>query len=152
MPLRSITDHSILLVEDNEDDALLVQRSMRRAGANCGIERLVDGAAAVRYLAGEGEFADRNRFPLPSLILLDLKLPLKNGFEVLAWIRAQPGLRRIPVVVLTSSKEDADLKRAYDLGANSYLVKRIGMDATTELIQTLGLYWLAYNERPSIRP
>lgn len=142
---------SIVLVEDNTDDVLLLQRSLRKTGVSCGVTVCGDGESAVRYLAGEGEYSDRTRFPLPSLLLLDLKLPRKNGFEVLSWMRSQPGLRRLPVVVLTSSREESDLKRAYDLGANSYMVKRTGTEATTDLMRILTQYWLTANEQPPLK-
>ena len=143
---------TILLVEDNEDDALLIQRAFRRIGSVHPMRRLSDGEQALAYLAGEGAYADREAHPLPDLILLDLKLPRRSGFEVLEWLRGQPGLRRLPVVVLTSSRESRDVDRAADLGANSYLVKPVDFDALQEMVRALGLYWLTFNERPELRP
>jgi len=90
------------------------------------------------------------RYPLPALMLLDLKLPRKSGLEVLAWLREQRGLLRLPVVVLTSSKESVDVGQAYDLGANSYLVKPVAFDKLLEMVKALGLYWLILNEKPDI--
>ena len=143
---------NILLVEDNEDDALLIQRAFRRIGSVHPMQRLSDGEQALAYLAGDGAYSDREAHPLPALVLLDLKLPRRSGFEVLEWLRGQPGLRRLPVVVLTSSRESRDVDRAADLGANSYLVKPVHFDALQELIRALGLYWLTFNERPELRP
>ena len=139
----------ILLVEDNADDVLLIRRAFRKSGAACEIVEVGDGDAAVSYLGGTGEYTDRPSHPLPTLVLLDLKLPRRNGFEVLEWLRGRPGLRRLPVVVLTSSNHAGDLDRAYDCGANSYLVKPVRFEALLEMARTLGLYWLQLNERPN---
>ena len=109
-----------------------------------------DGDQAVAYLEGKGDYADRKQHPLPVVVLLDLKLPRRSGLEVLEWMRAQPDLRRIPVVVLTSSRESVDVNKAYDLGANSYLVKPVTFNDLVELITTLDLYWLILNERPDV--
>src|SRR3712207_4503791 len=141
----------ILLVEDNEDDVLFVRRAFRQARPANPLHVVEDGDAAVSYLAGEGEYADRTRHPLPALVLLDLKLPRRSGLEVLEWLRAQPGLKRVPVVVLTSSRENTDVNRAYDLGANSYLLKPVEFDSLLELVKTLGLYWMVLNENPETR-
>ncbi len=137
----------ILLVEDNPDDAALIRRAFRRAGVAASIRGAADGELAVAYLAGEAPFAGTGENPLPALILLDLMLPRRSGFEVLEWLRAQPGLRRIPVVVLTSSEQAVDLDRAYDLGANSYLVKPVMVDALTGMVRNVQQYWLGLNRR-----
>src|SRR5947207_15017530 len=107
----------------------MVRRSFTKASLQGTLDVVDDGDKAVAYLAGHGGFADRARHPLPVLLLLDLKLPRRSGLEVLAWVRQQPTLKRLPVVVLTSSEESADINRAYDLGANSYLVKPVAFDA-----------------------
>ena len=142
------SDVTVLLVEDNSTDALMVRRAFRKANITSPLEVVEDGDKAVDYLTGQGAYADRARFPLPVLVLLDLKLPRRSGLEVLDWLRQQPGLRRLPVVVLTSSQENADIGRAYDLGANSYLVKPVSFDPLLELIKVLGLYWLVHNQPP----
>ena len=142
---------TILLIEDNQDDVLLIQRAFRRIGAVHPLRVLSDGEQGLAYLAGEGSYADREAHPLPALVLLDLKLPRRSGFEVLEWLRGQPGLRRLPVVVLTSSRESRDVDRAADLGANSHLVKPVHFDALQEMVRALGLYWLTLNERPELR-
>ncbi|RPH48652.1 MAG: response regulator, partial [Planctomycetota bacterium] len=97
---------------------------------------------------GSGDFAARGRFPLPSLILLDLKLPRKSGLAILQWLRQQTALKHIPVIVLTSSKESSDVSRAYDLGANSYLVKPVGFEGLLELVKSIGMYWMILNKTP----
>jgi CheY-like chemotaxis protein len=146
----SFAHSPILLVEDDPNDALLLQRAFRKANLANPIQLVSDGDAAVSYLAGQAPYADRSRHPLPVLVLLDLKLPRRSGHEVLEWLRAQPGLRRLPVVVITSSKESVDVRRAYDLGANSYLVKPVGFDALIEMVKALNLYWLILNQPPEV--
>ncbi|HWO69130.1 MAG TPA: response regulator [Actinomycetota bacterium] len=141
---------SVLLVEDNPDDVALIQRAFRKANIANPLRVVTDGEEAVAYLAGRGEYADRARHPLPVLVLLDLKLPKRSGHEVLAWLRSQEGLRRLPVAVLTSSREAADVNRAYDLGANAYLQKPVGFEALHELVGTLNLFWLILNEKPDL--
>ncbi len=141
---------TILLVEDDPNDVLLVQRAFRNARIANPIHTVTNGDAAVAYLAGDGDYADRERYPLPVLVLLDLKLPRRSGHEVLQWLRAQPVLKRLAVVVLTSSKESEDVNRAYDLGANSYLVKPVAFDELIRMVQTLDVYWLLLNERADI--
>ena len=142
---------NILLVEDDPNDVLLTQRAFHQAGRGAVLHVVTDGEAALAYLGGRNGYADRGRFPLPTLMLLDLKLPRKSGHEVLAWLRAQPGLRRLPVVMLTSSRESADVNRAYDLGANSYMVKPVAFEALFDLAEKLNLYWLLTNHPPQVR-
>lgn len=140
---------TILLVEDNPVDILLMQRAFRNeAFANTSLQIVRDGDAAVFYLNGDGEYSDRNRYPLPAIILLDLKLPRRSGHEVLVWLKQQPELKRLPVVMLTSSSQTPDVKRAYDLGVNSYLVKPIGFASLVEMMQSFNQYWLNYTELP----
>src|SRR5207247_353014 len=115
--------NTILLVEDDPNDVLLMQRAFRKANLTNPLHVARDGQEAIEYLAHQGNFADVRRYPPPTLMLLDLKMPRKNGFETLEWLRQQPGLKRMVVIVLSSSSELADINRAYDLGANSYLVK-----------------------------
>jgi CheY-like chemotaxis protein len=142
---------TILLVEDDPNDVFLLQRAFRKAGFEHPVQAVGDGEEAVAYLTGAGSYADRAQFPLPLLVLLDLKLPRKSGLEVLAWLREQPALRRLPVVVLTSSREPADVNRAYDLGANSYLVKPLGFEALLDMVKSLNFYWLTLNEHAEVR-
>lgn len=145
-----VASQPVLLVEDEENDILFVQRAFKHAGILNPLEITRNGDEAVAYLQGVGKFADRTQFPLPVFVLLDLKMPRKSGLEVLAWAKEQTGLKRIPIVVLTSSKNDADVNRAYELGANSYLVKPVSFEGLIELVKSLQLYWLVLNERPAV--
>jgi CheY-like chemotaxis protein len=140
----------ILVVEDDPNDILLIQRAFSKARILNPLQFVSDGDDAVGYLSGDGIYADRAKFPFPVLVLLDLKLPRRSGLEVLGWIRGQPGLKRLPVVVLTSSKESVDINRAYDLGANSYLVKPVGFDSLLELVKSLEVYWMMLNQNPDV--
>ncbi len=142
-----IQDKSILVVEDVTTDARLIERSMKKAKVCNPLIFVSDGEMAIEYLAQRVKSSDTG-FGLPVLILLDLKLPKKDGFEVLNWIKQQPVLRRIPIVVLTSSSLSPDINRAYDLGANSYLVKPVENDALIEMFRKLDVYWLLLNEPP----
>jgi CheY-like chemotaxis protein len=139
----------ILLVEDSDDDVALIRRAFRRGGVTTGLRVLGDGDSAVAYLAGEGDFHDRERHPMPRVLLLDLKLPRRSGLEVLEWVRSRPELRSLIIVILTSSRESRDLHVAYQLGANSFLVKPVEFDRLLDLVKTLDLYWIGYNETPS---
>jgi CheY-like chemotaxis protein len=140
----------ILLVEDNPDDVLFLQRAFRATEIRVPIRVLPHGEAAIDYLAGRGEYADRQAYPLPALMLLDLSMPRVSGFDVLRWLRAQPLLRRLPVIVLTSSSQDEDVARAYDLGVNSYIVKPSGLKQIADVAQQIERYWLAINRRPEL--
>jgi CheY-like chemotaxis protein len=140
----------LLHVEDDPNDVLLLQRAFKKANVPISIQSVNDGDKAVAYLSGAETFGDREKFPLPALVLLDLKMPRKSGLEVLAWIRGQEKLRRVLVVIFTSSKHDEDINRAYDLGANSYLVKPVGFDMLVDLAKLLHQYWLTTNERAQI--
>lgn len=142
---------TILVVEDNPDDVFLLQRAFRKANLTNPVQVVGDGQAAIDYLGGAPPYADRGTHPLPALILLDLKLPKRSGHEVLEWLRAQPGLRRVPVAVLTTSRESPDVTRAYDSGANSYLTKPVDFDALLDLVKAVHGYWLVHNERPDLR-
>jgi CheY-like chemotaxis protein len=147
------TDGSpILLVEDDPDDVALIMRAFRRANLANPVTVAHDGEEAVAYLSGGGVYADRSSSPLPVLILLDLKVPRRSGHEVLEWIQAQDGLRRIPVAVLTSSRERRDVDKAYDLGANAYLVKPVDFEELLRMVKSLHLFWLMLNEPPEVGP
>jgi CheY-like chemotaxis protein len=146
------TMQTIVLVEDNEDDVALLRRAFQRAAIANPLHVVGDGEAAMQYLAGEGGHADHTQHPLPALMLLDLRLPRYSGFEVLAWLRNQPGLKRLVTVILTSSPQTADIAQAYDLGANSYLVKPGTPSDLVAMVHTLHLYWIAYNTIPPLSP
>jgi CheY-like chemotaxis protein len=128
---------TILHVEDDPNDTLLFQHACRKAGIVFDLQAVSDGDQAMAYLRGANDFCDRSKFPLPQLILLDLKMPRVSGFDVLTWLQSQDALKGVPVIVLTSSNHDADVKRAYSLGAKSYLVKPVGFEALVELVKTL---------------
>ena len=139
--------YSILLVEDDHNDVLLIKRAFQKVNIANPIIVVNDGEQAISYLAGREPYVDRN---LPILVLLDLKLPRKSGHEVLEWLRKQPNIKRLPVVVLTASSESSDVNLAYDLGANSYLVKPVTFDSLVEMVKTLNLYWLILNKRADV--
>lgn len=148
--IMGLKDSGILLVEDDSNDVLFIQRAFRRSKLESSMQVVRDGDEAVAYLSGEGKYADRNLYPLPGMILLDLKLPRRSGLEVLEWLRNQPVLKRIPVVILTSSKEHNDVNKAYDMGVNSYLLKPVNYNALNEMIDTLNAFWLRLNCYPSV--
>lgn len=136
---------AILLVEDNEDDVLLMKRALKAAGVTNSLHVVEDGQQAIDYLAGVGDYNNRKTFPLPHLVFLDLKLPLKSGHEVLEWIRKQSCFNSLVVIVLTSSGAQSDLNKAYKLGANSYLVKPPTAEQLVEMAKAFQWYWLKYN-------
>jgi CheY-like chemotaxis protein len=146
----SLREGVILLAEDDPNDVLLIQRAFQRTLVANPVQVVRDGEEALAYLKGEDPFSDRERHPLPVLLLMDLKMPRKTGLEVLEWVRQQPGLRRLPIIVLTSSNQSPDINRAYELGANSYLVKPAGFDSLLELVKNLDMYWLILNEKPEL--
>ena len=139
-------NHALLLVEDNEDDVFLMRRALKQAEIHNPLYVVADGEQAVDYLAGNGEFNDREQYPFPALVFLDLKLPFKSGHDVLAWIRHEAELVELVVVVLTSSDETSDIDRAYKLGANSYLVKPPSLIQLRDLAKSFKWYWLQYNQ------
>ena len=142
----------VLLVEDDTTDFRLIQRAFNKVSDGFQMFRLSDGDEVVAYLSGEGPYENRGAHPMPALVLLDIKLPRRSGFEVLQWLRRQSsGLSRLPVIILTSSRHSADINRAYDLGANSYLVKPDTGAQLEELAAQFQNYWLRMNEFPSLR-
>jgi CheY-like chemotaxis protein len=138
----------ILYVEDEEADVVLLQHVLGKAGIHNPLKTVKDGKLARDYLAGKAPFENRRQCPLPGLVLLDLNLPYWSGFEVLEWIRQQPHLRRLPVVVFTSSNRPDDISRAYDAGANGYVVKPNALSELTTLVQALRDFWLLHNRLP----
>ncbi|YAF99181.1 MAG: response regulator (plasmid) [Nodularia sp. CChRGM 3473] len=141
---------TILLVEDNTNEVFLIERAFRKANIGNQLKVVGDGEIAIHYLAGKDVYSDRHAYPLPMLMLLDLNLPRKSGLEVLEWLRQQPGIKRLPVIALTSSKHSADINRAYELGINSYLVKPITFERLVEVIQAFENYWTTISERPDL--
>ncbi|MFN6570432.1 response regulator [Dendronalium sp. ChiSLP03b] len=140
----------ILLAEDDSNQVLLIRRALRKANLTKPLQVVSNGEAAISYLCGEGDYANRESYPMPTLVLLDLKMPRKSGFEVLEWLKQQPELRRLPVVVLTTSQEINDIHKAYDLGVNSYLVKPIAFSDLTAMLTLLDAYWINLNQRPMV--
>ena len=143
-----MTHKMILLVEDNPDDEALTLRALKKSNIANKIVVVRDGAEALDYLFGTGAFADRDPLELPQVTLLDLKLPKVDGLEVLRRLRADPRTRMLPVVILTSSKEEQDLISAYSIGVNSYVRKPVDFNQFVDAIGQLGLYWLVLNEPP----
>jgi len=138
----------ILLIEDNSSDVDLTKRALEKGRIANEVVVARDGKEALDFLWGEGAFAGRDVSDLPAVTLLDLKLPKVPGLEVLRRVRADARTRRLPVVILTSSKEEEDLAAGYDLGANSYIRKPVDFKRFSEAIEQLGLYWLVWNEQP----
>jgi two-component system response regulator len=141
-------DKIILLVEDNPDDEALTLRALKKNNIKNEVVVAHDGVEALDYLFGTGAHAGRDQSVMPQLVLLDLKLPRVDGLEVLQRMRAEPRTRLLPVVILTSSKEERDLIHGYSLGANSYVRKPVDFGEFTDAIRQLGLYWLILNEPP----
>jgi CheY-like chemotaxis protein len=141
-------EKAILLVEDNADDEALTVRALKKNNVTNDLVVARDGVEALDYLFGTGAYVGRDTAALPGLVLLDLKLPRLDGLEVLRRLRADERTRRMPVVVLTSSREEQDLINSYDLGANSYIRKPVNFNQFSEAVRQLGLYWLMLNEVP----
>jgi CheY-like chemotaxis protein len=141
---------TILLVEDEKTDADLLRRAFAKAKVLNPIVLVSNGDEALAYLTATGKYSDRMKYPLPALILLDLKLPGLTGIQLLQWRRTQSHIKRIPVVVLTIDGSHATIEAAYDLGANSYLVKPGHSDEVTRMVQTIQSYWIEMNEAPQL--
>ena len=141
---------TILVVEDNPDDEELTLRSLRRAHIANKVVVTRDGSEALDYLYARGEYAGRDPTQIPALVLLDLKLPIVGGIDVLKRIRAEPVTRYLPVVIMTSSSEDEDMVKSYDSGANSYVRKPVDFSEFAGAVQQLGLYWLVLNSVPKL--
>ena len=144
----------ILLVDDNPHDVVLIRLAFRRVGIIDTIQLVKDGAEAMRYINGEDKYADRRVYPAPTLLLLDLKMPGTNGFEVLKWIRSQESLDSLVVVVMSGSRDDADIQRAYELGANSYLIKPTKFEDLVKMMEPLKDYrnWSGYRQHHPAAP
>lgn len=147
-----ISNKLVLLVEDDPSDARLIQRAFDKARLDIEVTRLTNGDDAVAYLGGKPPYDNRALYPIPAVLLLDIKLPRRSGLEVLSWLRNQHyALKRLPVVILTSSRHSIDVNRAYDLGVNSYLAKPASTDDLTRLAQSFHSYWLQLNESPDLQ-
>jgi CheY-like chemotaxis protein len=141
---------TILLVDDIDDDLSLMRHACRAAHFKASMQTVNNGEEAISYLKGEGIYANRQKFPLPTVMLLDLNMPKVNGFGVLTWVRTQPVLKRLSIIILTASSRQEDIERAFDLGANSYLVKPATMAGLIAMICCLR-DWLEYNHFPSLQ-
>lgn len=139
-----------LLIEDNEDDSLLLRKAFIRGNLLNPMHWLKTGEEAIDYLKGTGKFSNRTEYPLPAIVLLDLKLPGMSGFDVLRWIRSQPTLSRLRVIVLTSSDSIQDVNLAYRLGANSFLVKPMDLDHLCRMTEALQGYWIWLDNAPEV--
>lgn len=138
----------ILIVEDNSSDAEMTIRALKKNNLANSVLHLKDGAEALDYIFCEGNFAGRDPNNLPKVILLDLKMPKLSGIQVLERLKSDDATKKIPVVVLTSSKEDPDIQECYHLGVNSYVVKPVKFDAFIKVVSELGLYWMLLNQPP----
>lgn len=144
-----IANPTVLHVEDDLNDRVLLQSAFRRAQLTVRLESAINGEAAIAYLNGTDMFGDRNQFPFPDLVLLDLKMPRKSGFDVLDWIRAESSLTWLPVVVFSSSKNESDVKLAYEKRANSYLVKPVLFEDLVSVARDIYRYWFVLNQTPA---
>jgi two-component system response regulator len=144
-------EKTILLVEDTDDDIALAQRALKKSRILNEVVIARDGAQALEYMLGEGAYAGRDPSMVPAVILLDLKLPKIDGIEVLRRLRADERFKYVPVVILTSSKEQEDLVKGYQSGANSYIRKPVDFEQFAQAVQQLGMYWLLLNEQPPSR-
>lgn len=142
----------MLVAEDEPNDAFFLKRAFLKAGINVPMDFVGDGQEAVDYLSGEGRFEDRRSHPLPSLLLLDIKMPRLSGFDVLKWLRQQPGLRRLAVLVFSSSDDQRDINLAYDLGANSYATKPAAAADLVEFALCVQKYWFKRHRYPDCQP
>ena len=146
--MKQVNPVEILLVEDNPNDVELTLRALKKHNLTNQVQVVSDGAQALDYLFGNGAFAGENKQPAPKVVFLDLKLPKVDGREVLRRMKAEAKTRIIPVVVLTSSKEESDIVETYKLGVNSYVVKPLDFDKFVEAVAIAGLYWTLVNEAP----
>lgn len=144
----AMTAKTILLVEDDEDQIFFFERSLRNAGVSCPLQIVRDGQQAIDYLTGRGAFADREQFPKPAVILLDIKLPRVTGLEVLEWIQQNPDVRSFVVIICSSSALQSDIRSAYRLGASSYIVKPGNVDDQNAMAHSFKKWWLDYNKAP----
>jgi len=141
---------SFLVAEDDGNDVFFLQRAFQQAKIENPLHVVGDGQEAIDYLSGEGKFSDRSLYPLPHLFILDLKMPRKTGLDVLLWLQEQPELRCLPVLVLSSSAQRTDIERAYELGANAFVVKPASLERRVELAKLIGAFWLEFNEGPIV--
>jgi CheY-like chemotaxis protein len=142
---------TILIAEDDPNDVILLERALRRNGINNPIQVSRDGEAALSYLQGLGEYANREKHPVPSVLFLDIKMPKKSGLEVLKWLHEHQECKVVPKIVLTSSRQESDVEEAYGLGAHSYIVKPVSFENLVQMIKTAFDYW-SWCEKPKGQP
>jgi CheY-like chemotaxis protein len=140
----------ILQVEDTDEDVFLMEYAVREAGIKNVLKSVSHGQEAIAYLSGAGKYADRCRFPLPGLILLDLKMPGMSGLEVLHWLRNESAHRTTPVIILTSSRQAEDIEQAYEAGANAYITKPSGVVELIEILRALDGFWVQHAQCPKV--
>ncbi|HEX8355971.1 MAG TPA: response regulator [Segetibacter sp.] len=145
---KNYNELEILLVEDNMSDAELILRALRKVNLANNVVHLRDGAEAIEFLTGAGEYADRNVKKIPKVVLLDIKMPRVDGIEVLKQIKENEETKLIPVVVMTSSKEEQDIIKSYELGVNSFMSKPVDFNNFARAVSKLGLYWVLINQSP----
>jgi CheY-like chemotaxis protein len=148
MVAKSTNSVSILIADDDTQDTMLVRLAVKRVALGLRLDCVTDGAEAIDYLLGRSRYADRQAHPFPSLMLLDLKMPRLGGFDVLQYVRSQPDLRQLPIVIFSSSDDPKDIQRAYDEGANSYLCKPHSNEDLSALLRALEGYWCKFNHFP----
>lgn len=141
---------TVLLVEDDLNDIFLVKRAFKKADVPNPLQVVTDGVEAINYLQGTGKYADRATHPMPRLIVMDIKMPRKTGFEVLEWIKRDGMLKRIPVVIVSSSDQPQDINHAYELGANAYMIKPMDFRSVEHLFQSITHYWGLECAKPEV--
>jgi CheY-like chemotaxis protein len=145
-------DYTILLVEDDENDAMLLRMAFEKNGIANPVQWVKDGLEAVAYLNGDGIYGDRTKYPFPEVLLLDLKMPRMTGLELLAWIGEHPEFKVIPTIIMTSSRQELDIESAYKLGANTYMTKPIAFDDLAQMVKLTHEYWaLSAKPKPKHR-
>lgn len=148
MPAKFASPVPILIADDDAQDAMLVRMAAQRASLGFRLECVGDGEQAIDYLMGRARYGDRQTHPFPSMMLLDLKMPRLSGFDVLDFVRREPALRQLPIVIFSSSDDPKDIERAYESGANSYLCKPHSNDDLSALLKALEEYWCKFNRFP----
>ena len=140
--------HNYLIAEDDQDTQLLIERAFKQADLSAPLHFTNDGQHTIDYLAGNGTHADRARFPMPAILLLDLKMPFRDGFEVLRWIRSEPRLRKLVVIMFSGSSLEKDVEEAFNLGVNSFVMKPVSFSELLQVIMAIHHYWFGCNHFP----